>query len=275
MRRYDEDYRCHDHALRMGRPAAAPVRQTYRQDARRPQRAWTGHYQDGRRCGRPLVSRLFESRCELRCGIPDQVSQAPADGTEPARSRAPLSADVGAQPEHDAALHRRRRRGAVGSRRQGRGPADPPHARELPRIDPRLRELGSSAVEGGLCRRGGADQRERLARLQDASARGMAAGHRNLPARAQGGRRQLPSDARQHVVIQLRRGSEGRTCAGGARLLLVRGSARRRRHHQLREAAAEARYPHHGDRVLTRRISGVRAVDHDAGDRFSERATSR
>ena len=95
--------------------------------------------------------------------------------------------------------------------------------------------------------------------------------HRDLPRRAQGGRRRLHGDARQDVGLQLPGGAAGRPRARRARLLLVRGSARRRRHLQLREAQAEARHPDPGDRVLAGRLQRLRAVDHGRRHRLPAR----
>jgi hypothetical protein len=171
-------------------------------------------------------------------------------------------------------LHRRRRRGAVGSLGQIHGPADPSAARHLSRIGAGLCQFRRPVVADRICRGGGALQGKRLGRLQDPSADAVEAGHQGLRGGAPR-RRRLHHHARLDLELRLSGGGARRPRRRGDGLLLVRGSARRPGHLQLCEAEATALDPDHGHRVSHHRPRFLPALDHAAGDRLFARRRCR
>ena len=107
---------------------------------------------------------------DVRRAGADHASQAVPDGPRSDDARGDRAGSLAQAASCRRARHRRGRRGAVGSRRQGDGPADPSPARHLPDIGAGLCELGGAAVARGLCRAGARVQGVRLGRLQDPSA---------------------------------------------------------------------------------------------------------
>jgi hypothetical protein len=236
-----EDHRHHRHALCLGRhPGHAirpPQRPLFRQERSRPR-----HHRDRPRPRGACLPRLLQpARQRRRRQSHRQGRQTDAGRRGPARSRAPLSASVGAHAhEQSVAAAGRGRRGALGSGRQNRQPAGAPPDGQLSAKRAGLCELGGARLARGLLRGGPVVQGTRLDRLQDPSTDRVADRHPRLRVRAQGGRRRLPPDARFDMVLRLYPGAQGRPGRRATRLLLVRGPARRGRSHQLREATPEA-----------------------------------
>ena len=206
------------------------------------------HRHRRRRRGPCLPGLGLQSRDDRRAGA-DHPPQAGADGQGSAASRgASTRRSVKRQRACGRARHRRGRRGAVGSRRQGDGPADPSAARHLSRIGAGLCQFRRAASPDGVRRGGDALQGIWLGRLQDPSADALAGRHQGLRGGAPR-RRRLHDHARFDLELRLSGGDPRRPRRRGDGLLLVRGSAGRPGHLQLRQAEAAALDPDHGHRV--------------------------